>query len=175
MIAFSQFLRVRGTAFVALALAAVALTAPSARAQQGFTEFALTDPDLNSSPETDFWIASAAPADVDADGDLDLLVAGYFVVYFESVEERLTLYRNDGPLDATTWALTPVPVEATGLYFNSADLAWGDYDNDGDPDVVVAAYGETALYRNDDGVLARTCTCWYRSRPVCRCRGPFNI
>ena len=158
MIAIRRRPLLRRTALVALALAACSLTASSARAQLGFTEFALTDPDLNSSPETDFWIASAAPADVDADGDLDLLVAGYFVVYFESVEERLTLYRNDGQLDATTWALTPVPVDATGLYFHSADLAWGDYDNDGDPDVVVAAYGEAALYRNDAGTLVRTGT-----------------
>ncbi|MFN0007996.1 MAG: FG-GAP-like repeat-containing protein [Planctomycetota bacterium] len=143
---------------VLLALAAFTFTTAPARAQLGFTEFALTDPDLNSSPETDFWIASAAPADVDADGDLDLLIAGYYVVYFQSVEERLTLYRNDGRVNATTWALTPVPVDPGGLYFNAADLAWGDYDNDGDPDVVVAAYGETALYRNDAGTLARTST-----------------
>jgi hypothetical protein len=132
--------------------------AAPARAQIGFSELTLTDPDLNSSPETDFWIASTAPADVDADGDLDLLVAGYFVVYFESVEDRLTLYRNDGPVGATGWVLTPVPVDATGLYFNAADLAWGDYDNDGDPDVVVGAYGEPALYRNDGGTLVRTST-----------------
>ena len=143
--------------FVPVLVILLGLGAP-ATAQIGFTEFALTDPDLNSSPETDFWIASAAPADVDADGDLDLLIAGYFVVYFESVEDRLTLYRNDGPLDATTWALTPVPVEATDLYFTNADLSWGDYDSDGDPDLVVGAEGETALFRNDEGTLVRTGT-----------------
>ncbi|MFN8178891.1 MAG: T9SS type A sorting domain-containing protein [bacterium] len=139
-------------------LAAVALVAAPARAQLGFTEFALTDTTLNSSPDTDFWIASAAPADVDADGDLDLLVAGYYVVYFGSVEDRLTLYRNDGPADAATWALTPVPLDATDLYLSSADLAWGDYDNDGDPDVAVASRFNTCLFRNDGGALVRTST-----------------
>jgi hypothetical protein len=134
------------------------LSAIPAHAQLGFTEFALTDSVLNSSPSTDFWIASAAPADVDGDGDLDLLIAGYYVVYNESVEERLTLYRNDGPVNGTTWALTPIPVDAGTLSFGSTDLAWGDYDNDGDPDVVVATEGETALYRNDAGTLVRTPT-----------------
>lgn len=130
----------------------------AAPAQTGFTEYALPDTTLNSDPSTDFWISSAAPADVDADGDLDLLVAGYYVVYFGDVEERLTLYRNDGQGSGLSWNLTPIPLDATGLYFNSADLAWGDYDNDGDPDVLVGAYGDAVLYRNDAGSLIRTST-----------------
>ncbi len=137
----------------------VALGSEPAHAQLGFTEFALSDPDLNSSPETDFWIASAAPADVDGDGDLDLLIAGYFVVYFGSVEHRLTLYRNDGPANSTTWTLTPIALDASGLYFGAADLAWGDFDNDGDPDVTVAgSFAPMVLFRNDAGVLVRTST-----------------
>lgn len=141
-----------------LGLVLLALVPTVAPAQTGFTEFALSDTTLNSSPSTDFWIASAAPADVDADGDLDLLIAGYYVVYFGDVEHRLTLYRNDGPGAGGVWNLTPLPLDATNLYFNSADLAWGDYDNDGDPDVVVGAYGEMVLYRNDGGALVRTTT-----------------
>jgi hypothetical protein len=143
---------------LAVALAALSIAATSARAQLGFTEFALTDTTLNSDPSTDFWIASAAPADVDADGDLDLLVAGYYVIYFVSAEDRLVLYRNDGPVDASTWELTPIAVDATGLSFTSADIAWGDYDNDGDADAVVASQGATTLYRNDAGTLVRTPT-----------------
>jgi hypothetical protein len=143
-------------------LAAAVCTASGASAQLGFTEFTLTDSTLNSSPTTDFWISSAAPADADADGDLDLLIAGYYVVYpdtsgFGSVEDRLTLYRNDGVV-GSSWALTPVPVDAAGLSFTWSDLAWGDYDNDGDPDVAVAAAGATKLYRNDAGTLVPTST-----------------
>ncbi len=147
-----------------VAFAALVASTASSDAQLSFTEFALSDTTLNSSPSTDFWIASAAPADVDADGDLDLLVAGYYVIYATEenpdgfVEERLTLYRNDGPADAITWNLTPIPVNPGTLTFGSADLAWGDYDNDGDPDVVVAAAGEMALYRNDAGTLVATPT-----------------
>jgi hypothetical protein len=134
-----------------LVVLTLVLTAAGAEAQLGFTEFALSDSTLNSSPTTDFWIASAAPADADADGDLDLLVAGYYVVYWTpedpgSVEDKLTLYRNDGPLDESTWTFTPVPVDAGGLSFTAADLAWGDYDGDGDADVAVAATGALALW-----------------------------
>jgi hypothetical protein len=152
----------RGCTVCFLLLAVLCFGALPAAAQLGFTEFSLTDSTLNSSPATDFWIASAAPADVDADGDLDLLIAGYYVVYASpgsdgSVEERLTLYRNDGP-SGSAWALTPIPVDAGSLSFGSADLAWGDYDNDGDPDVVVAGSGEMVLYRNDAGTLVPTPT-----------------
>jgi hypothetical protein len=136
----------------------LALAAPAA-AQTAFTEFALTDSTLNSDPDTDFWIKSAAPADVDADGDLDLMVVGYYVNYHDWVEERITFYRNDGPVGDTTWALTPVQIDPGDFTFEQADLVWGDYDNDGDPDVVVAAYDEpVALFRNDDGALVRTAT-----------------
>jgi len=149
-----------------LVLATIVAVCPAvspAHAQLGFTEFAITDTSLNSSPTTDFWIASAAPADVDADGDLDLLIAGYFVVYPTvehpggSVDHRLTLYRNDGAA-GTKWALTPIAIDASGSWMGATDLAWGDYDNDGDPDVVLATEGHSALYRNDAGTLVRTAT-----------------
>lgn len=144
-------------------LAALLLVTGTAMAQLGFTEFAVTDTALNSSDSTDFWIASAAPADVDADGDLDLMVAGYYVGYATPsnpegwFEERLTLYRNDG-LSGVAWALTPIPVDPAGLSFGWADLAWGDYDGDGDPDLAVGAATRVALYRNDGGTLIPTPT-----------------
>jgi hypothetical protein len=146
-----------------LTLAALLLAAGTATAQLGFTEFAVTDTALNSSDSTDFWIASAAPADADADGDLDLLIAGYYVGYATEsnpdgwFEDRLTLYRNDGPA-GVAWALTPITIDAAGLSFTWADLAWGDYDGDGDPDLAVGAATRVALYRNDAGSLVPTPT-----------------
>ncbi len=148
----------RLTVCAALALLASAIAPGPVRAQGEFTELSLTDTLFNTGPNTDFWIASVAPADVDADGDLDLLVAGYYVVYFGSVEHLLTLYRNDGPVPGGSWAFTPVSVDATDLFFGAGDLAWGDYDGDGDPDAVVGGEGSTTLYRNDAGTLLRTST-----------------
>jgi hypothetical protein len=143
-----------------LSLAGLAglLVAPAALGQTTFTEFAFTDSTLVASPGADFWITSAAPADVDADGDFDLLVAGSYVTE-TTAEERLTLYRNDGPAGDTTWAFTPVPVDGLDtLSFGTGDLAWADYDADGDVDAVVAGDGEMALFRNDGGTLVRTAT-----------------
>ncbi len=71
--------------------------------------------------------------------------------------ERLPeLYRNNG--DGT---FTDI-VESTPLResLDRHHAAWGDYDNDGDQDVVISVggqagtgYHEMELYRNDDGVL----------------------
>ena len=143
---------------------------PAAWAQTTFTELALSDSSLHDSPATDFWINSSAPADADLDGDLDLLILGIHVTHATDstaalIEDRLTLYRNDGPLGDSAWALTPLPAPIGNLQGTRADLAWGDYDSDGDLDVVLCVQGEggwyqgaMALYRNDGGVLIRTTT-----------------
>ncbi len=144
---------------VALAMLACASLTSTARAQLGFTELALTGDPFATDLNSDLWIASAAPADVDGDGDLDLLVAGYFVDYVGAlVEDRLTLYRNDGPAGPNAWTLTAIPVDASGLFLSAGDIAWGDYDGDGDPDAVVASRFATTLFRNDAGTLVRTTT-----------------
>lgn len=85
---------------------------------------------------------AAAWGDYDNDGDLDLLLTG-----FDGANSVTNLYRNDGGN-----AFTPLNPALPGLS-NSA-VAWGDYDNDGDLDLVLAGNSSggrlTQLYRNDN-------------------------
>jgi photosystem II stability/assembly factor-like uncharacterized protein len=121
-----------------------------------FTEVTPLDPLWVTPQDEDFWVAATASADYDADGDLDLVVFGYYVIYNESVVDRLVLLRNEGPATATAWDFSYVELPTGTLTAGASDLAWGDFDGDGDQDLVVGSDGETAIYRNDAGDLVPT-------------------
>ncbi|HEX9952067.1 MAG TPA: YCF48-related protein [Rubricoccaceae bacterium] len=125
----------------------------------GFTEVTPFDAPYFVTPQgEDFWVTTTAPADVDGDGDIDLAVLGYYVVYNQSVEDRLVLLRNDGAGAEDEWAFTYVEVPLGELTAGASDMAWGDADGDGDDDLAVGSDGETVLYRNDAGTLVQTTT-----------------
>lgn len=118
---------------------------------QGDGTFARED---TSAVVQDFaWSFGSAFVDIDNDGDLDLYVAnGYGAT--ASTKLPNYLYRNDG----TGWFtrdLTESAVLDSGWAYGAA---FGDMDNDGDPDLAVAAWQfeteNNRLYRNNTDLSA---------------------
>lgn len=123
-----------------------------------FTEITPPDSLFVTPQDEDFWVITTAPADYDSDGDLDIAVLGYYVVYNMSVVDKLVLLRNDGPAGTEEWEFSYVEVPLGDLTTGNADLAWSDADGDGDLDLAVGTDGATVLYRNDAGSLVLTDT-----------------
>ena len=98
---------------------------------------------------------SAAWADYDNDGDLDLFSCSESMPEAPEVGAAIIfpsrLFRNEG--DRTFTDVASAAGVANLRYCKGS--AWGDYDNDGDPDLYVSNYaGENRLYRNDgDGAF----------------------
>jgi hypothetical protein len=92
--------------------------------------------------------ASVDWADMDNDGDLDVAIMGEI-----ENDPVLRIYRNEGmPTNGETWFSTAGSFTGT----ESGDLAWADYDNDGDVDLAVtgnhAGYEpSTIILLNDQG------------------------
>lgn len=123
-----------------------------------FTEVTPLDSLFVTPQDEDFWVIATAPADFDGDGDLDIAVLGWYVVYNQSVEDRLILLRNNGLGTDGRWAFTHVNVPLGDITAGASDLAWSDLDGDGDQDLVLGSDGETVIFRNDAGTLVLTDT-----------------
>ena len=92
---------------------------------------------------------STAWADYDSDGDMDIAIAGFN----KDRHHKTKLYRNDGVDFTEVYSGVFEPV-------NLEDLAWVDYDNDGDQDLSLIGQNAssqpvTRLYKNQgDGFVA---------------------
>ncbi|MEZ4920442.1 MAG: T9SS type A sorting domain-containing protein [Saprospiraceae bacterium] len=90
---------------------------------------------------------AVAFADVDSDGDQDLMISG-FVTTGSGSDKLTNLYLNNGAGSfSIVWGTPFTPVSGSAI-------AFGDFDNDGDEDVVVGGAtgwsgSNTSLYLND--------------------------
>ncbi len=95
--------------------------------------------------------SGAAWGDYDQDGWIDLYVVNASGPLTQTGDgARSALYHNNA--DGT---FTDVAVDA-GVDYRGMGMAaaWGDYDNDGWPDLVVSSFGQNVLYRNNgDGTF----------------------
>ncbi len=87
---------------------------------------------------------SAAWGDYDGDGDLDVIITGTDA----AMGVQTKIYRNDGNDTFVEIANQPIPGTNVG------DVVWGDYDGDGDLDILIEGFLAdvtefTHLYRND--------------------------
>jgi PKD repeat protein len=92
--------------------------------------------------------SAVAWGDYDRDGDIDLFISGIT----DPDDDNITrIYHNDGGV------FTDINAQLTGVH--SCSGSWGDYDNDGDLDLVymgtedVGTTRYTKIYRNDNNVF----------------------
>lgn len=101
---------------------------------QNFTDMNAQLPGLES--------GSAAWADYDNDGDLDLAMTGFSSL----VAERSFIYRNDNGIMTA--------VDSSIIKVANGSVNWADFDNDGDPDLMLNGQNNGSLYcelyRNDN-------------------------
>jgi hypothetical protein len=109
----------------------------------GFVEVA------GSLPAHAYLTEAMASADVDRDGDLDLVLANSSI----SGPKRDLLWHNDGT-GVFTDASARIPVITAPKY----SLALGDVDGDGDADALLGGYGDHFLRNDGTGVLVEDAT-----------------
>jgi hypothetical protein len=104
-----------------------------------------------SSVLVDIMFSSVTWGDYDNDGDLDILLAGCNNYTSLCIERIAKVYENTGEgTFSENVAASAVLADVSG-----GEVAWGDYDNDGDLDILLTGYDGsnrlTKMYENTGG------------------------
>lgn len=113
---------------------------------------------LQAIPEILVSKSCVKAADFDNDGDWDLFVGGRNFPQFYPKSVSSYLLRNDTPKGGTV-KFTDITAQAAPALIDIGmicDALWTDYDNDGDPDLLLAGeWMPLTLFHNDKGKLIR--------------------
>lgn len=86
------------------------------------------------------YFSSVSCADYDKDGDVDILLSGFA----SAGGARVTIYRNDG-----NFVFHDANAGFVGAFYGA--VRWGDYDADGNLDIIVAGDGANARVFHNNG------------------------
>ncbi len=119
--------------------------------------FEKTQPFTDSQSLTN--VSGVSVADYDLDGDLDLFLVAAEVFDSENPRTWSKLLRNNGSggFEDVTLTAGIINLERKGRDGTNGSkmgASWGDFDNDGDPDLYLSNYGFDELWRNEgDGTF----------------------
>jgi FG-GAP-like repeat len=104
-----------------------------------------------------YWCASPAAADLDGDGDLDLL-SGNFPIYLRAGEKEETdvvlYFENVGSRTRPVLAERPLPGDGPRPHARLATPRLADWDGDGDLDLAVSSRENLYLFENQGSPAA---------------------
>ncbi|RED99802.1 VCBS repeat-containing protein [Marinoscillum furvescens] len=109
---------------------------------------------VNALPEFLWSSGAVRAADYDADGDLDLFVAGRQVPHLYPAPASSYLFKNVSTTERLVFELDGQASELFKEIGMITDALWSDFDGDGDADLVTAGeWMSIQLFQNTDGQL----------------------